>query len=89
MVIFVSLVQAWANKGHKKPYWCEGREGESPSELMGYVQSASNLTFVAVRNAGHMVPVDQPKWAAKIVRDFVSGHTQLNLGKGEVIYPQG
>ena len=56
---------------------------------MGYVQSARNLTFVAVRNAGHMVPVDQPKWAAKIVRDFVSDVTQLNLGKGEVIYPQG
>lgn len=31
--------------------------------VAGYVKHAGNLTEVLVRNAGHMVPADQPKWA--------------------------
>lgn len=31
--------------------------------VAGYVKHAGNLTEVMVRNAGHMVPADQPKWA--------------------------
>ena len=79
--------EAWASHGHKKPYWSEGVEGQRASELMGYVQSAANLTFVTVRNAGHMVPIDQPNWCAKIVADFVWNKLDLNLGKGEIHLP--
>lgn len=32
-------------------------------QVAGYVKHAGNLTEVLVRNAGHMVPADQPKWA--------------------------
>ena len=41
------------------------------SELMGYKQSFKELTFVTVRNAGHMVPKNQPKWSLQIVKDYI------------------
>ena len=41
-------------------------------ELMGYKQSGGGLSFVVVRNAGHMVPIDKPKWALKILTDFIN-----------------
>ena len=40
-------------------------------ELLGYVQSAAGLTFVVIRNAGHMVPIDTPEWALRVVEDFL------------------
>lgn len=40
-------------------------------EIAGYVKKASNLTEVLVRNAGHMVPHDQPKWAFDLITRFV------------------
>ncbi|XP_044731481.1 venom serine carboxypeptidase [Chrysoperla carnea] len=42
------------------------------SELAGYVKTAGNLTEVLVRNAGHMVPTDQPKWALDLISRFVA-----------------
>lgn len=39
-------------------------------ELAGYVKQAGNLTEVLVRNAGHMVPTDQPKWAWDLISRF-------------------
>lgn len=32
------------------------------NQIAGYVTTAGNLTNILVRNAGHMVPQDQPKW---------------------------
>lgn len=32
-------------------------------DIAGYAKEAGNLVEVLVRNAGHMVPMDQPKWA--------------------------
>ncbi len=42
-------------------------------ELAGYVKEVDNLTQVLVRNAGHMVPYDQPKWALDLIDRFTSG----------------
>ncbi|RZF34689.1 hypothetical protein LSTR_LSTR002771 [Laodelphax striatellus] len=39
-------------------------------ELAGYIKQAGNFTEVLVRNAGHMVPSDQPEWAYKLISDF-------------------
>ncbi|KAH8307227.1 hypothetical protein KR044_007972 [Drosophila immigrans] len=36
-------------------------------ELAGYVKQAGNLIDVLVRNAGHMVPYDQPKWSYQLI----------------------
>ncbi|KAH8372253.1 hypothetical protein KR093_010769 [Drosophila rubida] len=36
-------------------------------ELAGYVKQAGNLIDVLVRNAGHMVPYDQPKWIYELI----------------------
>jgi len=39
----------------------------------GTMQSAYNLTFLRVFDAGHMVPRDQPKNALAMVSDFIAG----------------
>lgn len=36
-------------------------------ELAGYVKQAGKLVEIMVRNAGHMVPGDQPKWALDMI----------------------
>lgn len=41
-------------------------------DLAGYVKQAGNLTEVLVRNAGHMVPSDQPKWALDLISRFIN-----------------
>ena len=41
-------------------------------ELAGYMKSAGNFTEVLVRNAGHMVPADQPSWAFDLITRFTS-----------------
>lgn len=40
------------------------------NDLAGYVKQAGNLTEVLVRNAGHMVPADQPQWAVDLITRF-------------------
>nr|CAD7429809.1 unnamed protein product [Timema monikensis] len=42
------------------------------NELAGFVKHAGHLTEVLVRNAGHMVPGDQPKWALDLITRFTS-----------------
>ncbi|PSN32632.1 hypothetical protein C0J52_26170 [Blattella germanica] len=41
-------------------------------ELAGYMKSAGKFTEVLVRNAGHMVPTDQPKWAFDLINRFTN-----------------
>ncbi|KAK7864314.1 hypothetical protein R5R35_009568 [Gryllus longicercus] len=41
-------------------------------DIAGYVKTAGNLTEVLVRDAGHMVPSDQPKWALDLIGRFTS-----------------
>ena len=44
-------------------------------QIAGYAKHAGNLTDVLVRNAGHMVPGDQPKWALDLI-------LRLTMNKG-------
>lgn len=39
-------------------------------EVAGYVKEAGKLVEILVRNAGHMVPGDQPKWALDLITHF-------------------
>jgi len=39
----------------------------------GDVKTASNFTFLTVLNAGHMVPMNQPRNALSMVQTFISG----------------
>ncbi|XP_047538047.1 venom serine carboxypeptidase-like [Vanessa atalanta] len=41
------------------------------NEIAGYMKRAGNITEVLVRNAGHMVPYDQPKWALDLITRFI------------------
>lgn len=43
------------------------------NDIAGFVHEAGNLVEVLVRNAGHMVPHDQPKWAFDLITRFTSG----------------
>ena len=61
----------WWNETAKKPYWKVDAETKR-SELMGYRQQHKGLTFVTVRNAGHMVPRNQPRWSLQILQDFIA-----------------
>ena len=36
----------------------------------GYANEGGGLTYVVVRNAGHMVPISQPRWAHNMVTQF-------------------
>lgn len=39
-------------------------------QLAGYTKTGGNFTEVLVRNAGHMVPTDQPVWAFDLIYRF-------------------
>ncbi|KAK5644823.1 hypothetical protein RI129_006123 [Pyrocoelia pectoralis] len=39
-------------------------------QLAGYVKEAGKLTELLVRNAGHLVPGDQPQWALDMINRF-------------------
>lgn len=42
-------------------------------QVGGMVWKLMNLTFVTVKNAGHMVPRDQPQAAYEMVEAFLAG----------------
>ncbi|XP_052871914.1 venom serine carboxypeptidase [Anopheles cruzii] len=42
-------------------------------DIAGYAKEAGNLAEVLVRNAGHMVPKDQPKWALDLLMRLTHG----------------
>lgn len=43
------------------------------NEIAGYVKKAGKLTEVLVREAGHFVAIDQPKWVLDIITKLTSG----------------
>ncbi|ENN74996.1 hypothetical protein YQE_08453, partial [Dendroctonus ponderosae] len=51
------------------------------ADLAGYVKQAGNLTEVLVRNAGHMVPADQPKWAWDLMSRFTRNKPYHSAGR--------
>nr|CAD7392367.1 unnamed protein product [Timema cristinae] len=42
-------------------------------ELAGYSRTGGNFTEIMVRNAGHMVPSDQPEWALNLINKITNG----------------
>ena len=40
-------------------------------DIAGYKKSYGNLTHILIRNAGHIVPYDQPQWALKMINEFI------------------
>ncbi|XP_075232370.1 venom serine carboxypeptidase-like [Lycorma delicatula] len=52
-------------KTSKRHIWKVG------NDIAGYVKEAGKLSDVLVRNAGHMVPTDQPKWAFELFNKFI------------------
>jgi len=43
------------------------------NQLAGYAKQVDNFTQVVIRNAGHMVPYDQPEAAFDMINRFISG----------------
>ncbi|KAJ9468275.1 Venom serine carboxypeptidase [Diplonema papillatum] len=43
------------------------------TDVAGYHTRSGNLQYVIVRNAGHMVPTDQPVWAIDMITRFIRG----------------
>ena len=43
--------------------------------LGGAVKSFENFTFLKIFDAGHMVPMDQPKAASIMIEDFMANKT--------------
>ncbi|KAG4074495.1 hypothetical protein HA402_015784 [Bradysia odoriphaga] len=43
------------------------------NDVAGYVKEAGKLTEIVVRNAGHYVSIDQPKWVLDILTKLTSG----------------
>jgi vitellogenic carboxypeptidase-like protein len=41
--------------------------------VAGYVKSSGNFSYVLVRNAGHLIPADQPEWSYDLLRRIVNG----------------
>lgn len=48
------------------------RQWVTRGELAGYAKQAGRLTQVLVRDAGHMVPADQPRWALDLLSRFIA-----------------
>mmetsp|Transcript_20642 Transcript_20642/g.30339 ORF Transcript_20642/g.30339 Transcript_20642/m.30339 type:complete len:557 (+) Transcript_20642:44-1714(+) len=46
-------------------------EDEDWNDGKGVMRSANGLTFLQVRDAGHMVPMDQPEVALKMLNEFI------------------
>lgn len=53
-------------------------------EVAGYVKQAGKLVEILVRNAGHMVPGDQPKWALDLITRFT--HEKTFDGPKKTVY---
>ncbi|XP_047999677.1 vitellogenic carboxypeptidase-like [Leguminivora glycinivorella] len=47
-------------------------------DVAGYVKQAGKLTEILVRNAGHMVPLDQPEWARDMITRFTYNRSFIN-----------
>jgi len=54
----------------KKAIWTDPAD---KTDVRGYVKAFGNLTHVIVRDAGHMVPSDQPQRAFDMITRFVGG----------------
>jgi len=54
----------------KKVQW---RLNPNDTDPVGYVRQAGTFSYVVVRNAGHLLPQDQPAPAFDMITRFVDG----------------
>ena len=47
-------------------------------EVAGYAKEVGHFKEVMVRNAGHILPYDQPKWAFDLIQRFIEGKSFLD-----------
>ncbi len=52
---------------------------------MGYYTEGGGLTYLIVRNAGHMVPISQPRWGRDIVYEFTHKTAKKRFTKPDKI----
>ncbi len=53
----------------RKLFWVLN-EDNGEGELAGHLLEGGGLTYLVVRNAGHMVPISQPRWAREMAKQF-------------------
>lgn len=63
----LSFTHAKQYKNATRHVWKVGKD------VAGYVHEAGNLLEIMVRDAGHMVPRDQPKWSYDLINRFTAG----------------
>lgn len=65
---------AEAFKNATRTIWrVQQADNENITDVAGYVTTSGPLTVLLVRNAGHMVPADQPIWGLDIINRFTTG----------------
>jgi vitellogenic carboxypeptidase-like protein len=85
VIIAVPLTMAWINeltwlgtdelRAAPRKVW---KVADSDPEVAGYVKTANNNRFflATIRNAGHMVPYDQPRAALDLLERFFAAQPQ-------------
>ena len=53
--------------------WRFGYDNYRDGVVAGYAREVGNFTQLMVRNAGHILPYDQPEWALDLITRFVHG----------------
>lgn len=53
--------------------WRVKGDNDNQTDVAGYVTTSGPLTVLLVRNAGHMVPADQPVWGLDLINRFTAG----------------
>ena len=59
--------------GKDKYYTTDRRVWSVDGKTAGYLKSVDNLKLFVMRNAGHMVPRSQPKYAQDMFNEFIKG----------------
>ena len=63
---------------HMKEPTCD-KMSETYEQVGGWTQEYEGLTFVAVRGAGHEVPLHRPKYALSLIKSFIAGTSMPSL----------
>ena len=60
-------------KGSNQYHVVERKIWRVDNDIAGYAREVANLKQVMVRNSGHILPYDQPKWGYDMIRRFIEG----------------
>lgn len=67
-------------KAKRQIFWVYNEDTDR-GEVAGYLHEGGGLTYLVVRNAGHMVPISQPRWARQIAFEFTHKKAASQGGK--------